>query len=137
MGCLPCLVYTDYDTFYADIFISQLRSAGGSPPQCQLTVKDVFRNPTILHTADMTQPSPCALSKQSVGPYILGRPARDRNSALITLSCQNMTRILRMLFRCNVLSLLSCPVYLCLAAIQKCADNTGIVTMPYLSSQTA
>ena len=39
---------------YADIFISQVRAAGGSPPQCQLTVEDVFWNPTILHTADMT-----------------------------------------------------------------------------------
>ena len=25
--------------FYADIFISQVRAAGGSPPQCQLTIE--------------------------------------------------------------------------------------------------
>ena len=56
---------------YADIFISQVRAADGSPPQCQLTVEDVFWNATILHTADMTKPSLSALSKQSVGAYIL------------------------------------------------------------------
>ena len=45
---------------YADIFISQMRAAGGSPPQCQLTVEDVFWNAAIIHTADMTQPSQSA-----------------------------------------------------------------------------
>ena len=29
-------------------------------------MEDVFRNATIIHTADMTQPSQSALSKQSV-----------------------------------------------------------------------
>ena len=51
---------------YADIFISQMKAAGGSSPQCKLNVEDVFRNATILHTAEMTQPSQSALSKQSV-----------------------------------------------------------------------
>ena len=41
----------------ADIFISQVRAGGGSPPQCQLTLEDVFWNATTLHTLDMTQPS--------------------------------------------------------------------------------
>ena len=54
------------DISYADIFISQVRAAGDSPPQSQLTVEDVFWNATILHMADMTQPSQSALSKQSV-----------------------------------------------------------------------
>ena len=40
--------------------------AGGSPPQCQLTVEDVFWNATVLHRAELTQPSQSALSKQSV-----------------------------------------------------------------------
>ena len=40
--------------------------AGCSPPQCQFTIEDVFRNATIIHTADMTQPSQSVLSKQSV-----------------------------------------------------------------------
>ena len=43
-----------------------MRAAGCSPPHSQLTIEDVFRNATILHTADMTQPSQSALSKQSV-----------------------------------------------------------------------
>ena len=51
---------------YADIFISQVRAAGGSAPQSQLPIEDVFWNATILHTTDMTQPSQSALSKQSV-----------------------------------------------------------------------
>ena len=49
-----------------DIFITQVRAAGGSPPQCQLTVEDVFWNATILHTEDMTQPTQSALSEQGV-----------------------------------------------------------------------
>ena len=49
---------------YADISISQVWAAGGSPPQ--LTVEDVFWNETILHTADMTQPTQSALSEQGV-----------------------------------------------------------------------
>ena len=48
------------------MFISQVRAAGGSPPQSQLPVEDVFWNATILHTTDITQPSQSALSKQSV-----------------------------------------------------------------------
>ena len=43
---------------YADIFISQVRAASGSPPQCQLTVEDVFWDATILlspvHMADIS-----------------------------------------------------------------------------------
>ena len=51
---------------HADIFISRMRAAGGSPPQCQLSVEDVFWNAAIFHTTDMTQPSQFMLSKQSV-----------------------------------------------------------------------
>ena len=51
---------------HADIFVTHVRAAGGSPNQCQLTVEDVFWNATILHTADMTQPSQSALSEQGV-----------------------------------------------------------------------
>ena len=61
--------------------------------------------------------------------YILGRPTRDRTSALVTLSSQDMPSIRRMLLRWNVLSLSLLPG-ICrprLAAIQQCADNTGIV----------
>ena len=46
--------FTDFSD--ADIFISQVRAAGGSP-QCQLTVEDVFWNATIHDPADMTKPS--------------------------------------------------------------------------------
>ena len=74
----------------ADIFISQVRAASGSPPQCQLTVEDVFWDATILHTANMTQPTQSALSEQgvhsgkndtrqdiSVGYFVLPRYAQD------------------------------------------------------------
>ena len=46
--------------------MSQVKAAGGSPPQHQLTVEDVFWNAAILHTADMTQPTQSALSEQGV-----------------------------------------------------------------------
>ena len=48
---------------YADIFVSHVRAACGSSAQSQLTVEDVFWNATILHTADMAQPSQSALSE--------------------------------------------------------------------------
>ena len=51
---------------YADIFVSQVRAACGSSAQRQLAVEDVFWNATILHTADMTQPSQSAMSEQGV-----------------------------------------------------------------------
>ena len=78
----------------ADIFISQVRAASGSPPQCQLTVEDVFWDATILHTANMTQPTQSALSEQgvhsgktgtrqdiSVGYFVLPRYAQDTTDA--------------------------------------------------------
>ena len=46
--------------------LSQVRAACGSSAQSQLTVEDAFWNTTILHTADMTQPSQSALSEQGV-----------------------------------------------------------------------
>ena len=51
---------------HAEIFMSMVRVTGCSPPQCQFTIEDVFRNATIIHMADVTQPSQSALSKQSV-----------------------------------------------------------------------
>ena len=51
---------------YADIVVSKVRAACGSSAKSQLTVENVFCIATILHTADMTQPSQSALSKQSV-----------------------------------------------------------------------
>ena len=96
---------------HADSIISQMMAAGGSPPQSQLTLEDVFWNATILHTTRV------------------GRPARDKTSAFVTLSCQDIPRIRRILLRWIVLSLFLLPG-ICsprLAAIQQCADNTGIV----------
>ena len=51
---------------YADIFISQVRAAGGSSPQSQLTAEDVFWNATILHTTHMNLSSTYALSTHNV-----------------------------------------------------------------------
>ena len=110
----------------ADIFISQVRAAGGSPPQCQLTVEDVFWNATILHTADMTQPTQSALSEQgvhsgktstrqdiSVGYFVLPGYVQDTADASQVESVKP--------------SLLPGICSPCLAAIQQCAGNTGIV----------
>ena len=46
----------------AFISLTQTWAAGGSPPQCQLAVEDVFWNATILHTADTTTIEVCVVS---------------------------------------------------------------------------
>ena len=121
---------------YADIFISQVRTAGGSPPQCQLTVDCVFWNATIIHTTDMVQPSQSALSKQSlhtgktsttqyisVGYFFLpGYPLDTAEASHV---------------ECVEPSLLPAICIPCVAAIHQCAGNTVIVDRHVLSSQTA
>ena len=92
----------------ADIFISQVRPASGSPPQCQLTVEDVFWDATILHTANMTQPTQSALSEQGVHS---GKTGTRQDISVGYFVLQDMLRIRRMLLRWNELSLLSCPAY--------------------------
>ena len=100
--------------------------AGCSPPQCQFTIEDVFRNATISHMADMTQPSQSALSKQSVhtgktstrqdisvGYFVQPGYAEDAADAS-HVDCVEPT----------LLPGICSP---CLAAIQQCADNTGNV----------
>ena len=105
---------------YADIFISQVRAAGGFPPQSQLTVEDVFWNATILHTTDMTQPSQSALSKQNV---------HTGKTSVASLSCEDIPRIRTdaSQVECVEPSLLPGICSPRLATIQQCADNTGIV----------
>ena len=101
-------------------------AVGGSPPQCQLTEDDVFWNATILHTADMTQPTQSAFSEQgvhsgktstrqgiSVGYFVLPGYSQDAADASQV--------------ECGRPSLLSGICSPCLAAIQQCAGNTGIV----------
>ena len=110
----------------ADIFISQVKVAGDSLPQCQFTVDDVFWDATILHTADMAQPSQSALSKQSVrtgktsmrqdisaGYFVLPGYAQDTSDASQV--------------ECVEPSPLHGIYNPCLAAMQKCAGNSGIV----------
>ena len=58
--------------------------------------------------------------------YILRRPTRDKTSALVTLSCQDMSRIRRMV-ECVEPSLLPGLCSSCLAAIHQCTGNTDIV----------
>ena len=50
----------------ADILVSQVGDAGGSPTQCQITVEYTVLDATILYTVHMTQPSQSALSEQMV-----------------------------------------------------------------------
>ena len=72
--------------------------------------------------ADMTQHRTlCVLSRV----YILGRPARDRTSALVTLSYQDTTDASRV--ECVDPSLMPGICSPCLATIQQCASNTGTV----------
>ena len=98
--------------------------AGCSPPPCQFTIEDVFQNATIIHTADMTQPSQSALSKQSahtgktstrqdisVGYFVQPGYAQDTAGAS-QVECVEPT----------LLPGICSP---CLAALQQCADNRG------------
>ena len=107
-------------------FISNVRVAGCSTPQCQFTIEDVFRNATIIHTADMARPSQSELSKQSihtgkpntrqdisVGYFVHPGYAQDTADAS-QVECVEPTLMPGM---CSP----------CLAAIQQCADNTGNV----------
>ena len=43
--------------------------------------------------------------------YMVGRPARDRTSTLVTLSCQDMPKMRRMLLTWQLFSLFSCLAY--------------------------
>ena len=96
--------------------------AGCSTPQCQFTIDDVFQNATIIHTADMTQPSQSALSKQSVhtgktstrqdisvGYFVQPGHAQDTADAS-QVECVEPT----------LLPGICSP---CLAAIQQCAET--------------
>ena len=107
---------------HADIFISKVRVAGCSP-RCQFTIDDVFRNATIIYTADMTQPSQSALSKRSVytgktstrqdisfGYFVQPGYVQDTADAS-QVECVEPTLL----------------PGICLTAIQQCADNTGNV----------
>ena len=93
---------------YANIFISQVRAACGSSAQSQITVEVVFWNATLLHTADMTQPSQSALSKQSVHT---GKTSTIQDIAVGYFVLPGYSQDRRMLLRWNELSLLSCPAY--------------------------
>ena len=100
--------------------------AGCSPPQCQFTIEDVFRNATIIHTAGMAQPSQSALSKQSVhtgktstrqdisvGYFVQPGYAQD------TAAASHVEYV-----EPTLLPGICSP---CIAAIQQCVDNTGNV----------
>ena len=132
---------------YAYIFISQVRAAGGSPPQCQLTVEDVFWNATILHTANMTQPSQSALPEQSVHT---GKTStrQDITVSYFLLPGYAQETADASQVECAVWpSFLSDTCSPCLAAIQQCAGNTGIAdslclhrqlgACPHSSSETS
>ena len=109
---------------HADIFISKVRVTVCSPPQCQFTIEDIFRNATIIHTADMTQPSQYALSKQSVhtgetstrqdislGYFVLPGYAQDTAD-------ESQVECVEPILLPGICS----P---CIDAIQQCAANTG------------
>ena len=137
--CCPCLAAiqqcalpghgVDVDSLhvsYADIFVSKVRAACGSSAQSQLTVEDVFWNATILHTAAMTQPSQSALSKQSVHT---GKTSTRQDITVGYFFLPGYSQDTADAFQVELVepSLLPGICSPCLAAMQQCADNTGVV----------
>ena len=111
---------------YADIIVSQARAACGSSAQSQIVLEDVFWNATILHTADMTQPSQSALSKQSVhtGKTSTSQDITVGYSVLPGYSQDTVDASQVEWVEHFLLPGIRSP---CLAAIPQCADNAGIV----------
>ena len=93
----------------ADILVAQLWPAFGSPSRCQLFIKKCLLGcghpPCGRH--DPANTILGCLSRMNM----LGRLARDRTSALDTLSCQDMPRIRRILLGWKELSRFSCLAY--------------------------
>ena len=111
---------------YIYVFVSKVRAACGSSAQSQHIVEDVFWNAIILHTASMPQPSQSSLSKQSVhtgktstrqditvGYFVMPGYSQDTANASQVEWVEP--------------SLLPGIRSSCSAAMQQCADNTGIV----------
>ena len=57
---------------FADILVAQHWVASGSPPRCQLSIKNVFWDAAILHAVDMTQSVQPALSEQGEHAWKFG-----------------------------------------------------------------
>ena len=49
-----------------DILKSQMRTSSCTGPLCELSEKDILRNPTIWHAADVSQPSESAFGEHVV-----------------------------------------------------------------------
>ena len=103
-----------------------MRAADGSPPQSQLIVDDVFWNATILHTADMIQPSQSVLSKQSVHTWKTSTRQHISVGYFVLPGNSHDTADASQV-ECVEPSLLPGIRSPCFAAIQQCADSTGIV----------
>ena len=71
--------------------------------------------------------------------YIVGRPARDKTPAMVTLSYQYIPSIRRMFLRWNVLSLLSCPAYVVHVSLpyNNVLITQALYRVTYLCSRTA
>ena len=100
--------------------------AGCSTPQCQFTIEDVFRNATIIHTADMTKPSQSVLSKQSVHTGKTNT-RQDISVGYFVEPLYAQDTVYDSQVECVEPSLLPNICSPCLAAIEQCADNTGNV----------
>ena len=103
-----------------------MRLAGLSPPQSQFAIEDVFRNATIIHTADMTQPSQSALSKQSVHT---GKTSTRQDISVSHFVQPGYAQDTADASQVEYVepTLLPGICSPCLAAIQQCADITGNV----------
>ena len=103
----------------------------------QITVEYAFLDATILHTMDITQRLPSALSGHMVHTGTASPRQGIRVGFFVLPGDAQYTAGASHVV---VVEILSCVAYicsLCLAAIQQCAGNTGTVDGHLLSSPTA
>ena len=111
---------------FANILVAQLWAAFCSPSRCQLSIENVYWDAAILHAVDMTQPPQPVLFGQGehawkvgsgqdldVGHSVLPGYAQDTADASQVEGVESF-----------LLSGICGP---CLAAVRRCAGDTGIV----------
>ena len=110
----------------ADILVTQLWVAFGSPSRCQLSIQNVFWDAAVLRAVDMTQPTQPALSEQSEHAWKVGS-GQDLGVGHSALPGYAKNKADSSQMEGNESFLLSGICGPRLTNVHQCADNTGIV----------